>query len=356
MRRLLSPAVRTTHHPPFGRMRAPPRRMRAPPRPGARPAQEPGSKGRETCLTAMTSVRGRYSHTLTAAQACPGVAGAARRRLSRVGAALRPAAAQQQCGGHTRPYTHHELRLELIATALAMNEVGINQGTSGNISARAGEDGFLITPSGVPYDQMRPEQVVLVDLGSAQYYGDHLPSSEWRFHLDIYRARPEAQSILHAHSTYCTAVSALGEPIPAFHYMIASAGGKTIPCARYETFGTQPLSDSILAAMDGVRACLMANHGMICYDRTLPKALGLAVEVECLARQYSVACSLGNSLGQPVSILSDEEMDVILAKFQTYGKQPPELAQLMAGSAFLNEHAIIPPERGGGLTTPPTRA
>ena len=240
----------------------------------------------------------------------------------------------------TYRYSHHKLRQELITTAQQMNAVGINQGTSGNISARAGEFGMLITPSGISYDVMQPEQIVYIDLATAGYYGEHLPSSEWRFHLDIYNAYPDAQSILHAHSTYCTAVSALNVGIPAFHYMIASAGGKTIPCATYETFGTQPLSDSIITAMkrEGVRGCLMANHGMICFDKTLAKVLGLAVEIESLARQYTLACSIGTP-----KMLSDAEMDIILAKFQTYGKQPADLAELMASSDFLNQHAIIPP-------------
>jgi L-fuculose-phosphate aldolase len=245
------------------------------------------------------------------------------------------------CGeaGHT--HAHLDARKELIATARGMNASGINQGTSGNISVRAGDDGFLITPSGIPYDTMQPEHIVYMELSSAGFYGDHLPSSEWRFHFDIYLARPDAFAILHAHSTYCTALSALGQAIPAFHYMIASGGGKTIPCANYETFSTQALSDSILSAMSsGVRGCLMANHGMICFDKTLKRALNLAVEIECLARQYTLACSIGTP-----AILSDSEMDVILAKFQTYGKQPGELAGLMSSSAFLKEHAIIPPER-----------
>lgn len=210
------------------------------------------------------------------------------------------------------------LRKAVIETALAMNRLGINQGTSGNVSVRT-KTGFLITPSGVPYEATTPEMIVPMRLDGS-YAGDWLPSSEWRMHLDIYRARPEAGAVVHTHSTYATALSCLRKPIPAFHYMIAVAGGHDLRCAAYATFGTAELSASMLVALDGRSACLLANHGQIVFGPTLDKALWKAGEVEILAKQYFVACRMGKP-----TILPAEEMDCVLARFATYGKQPHEL-------------------------------
>lgn len=205
---------------------------------------------------------------------------------------------------------------EVIATALAMTPAGINRGKSGNVSRRFG-DGYLITPTGIDYDLLQPQDIVLIDkLGRWDKAGRE-PSSEWRMHHDIYAARADAGAIVHAHPVYATALACLRQGIPAFHYMVAAAGGRDIRCSDYALFGTQALSDTMLRALEGRRACILANHGIIAYGRDLRKALALAVEVETLAEQYAVACQLG----EPV-LLSDAEMDDALNRFQTYGHQP----------------------------------
>lgn len=214
--------------------------------------------------------------------------------------------------------SNYDLRVELIETCRRMNETGINQGTSGNVSVRAPE-GFLITPSGIPYETMTPEQVVLMDLEGG-YFGDYLPSSEWRMHLDILRNRSDAIAVVHTHSIYATALSCLRIGIPAFHYMIGIAGGVDIRCSGYAAFGTEALSKTMITAMKDRSACLLANHGMICYGDSLGKALWRAVEVETLAKQYWVA----RQAGEPV-ILTEDEMTGVLARFKSYGKQASEL-------------------------------
>jgi L-fuculose-phosphate aldolase len=209
-----------------------------------------------------------------------------------------------------------KLRQELIETALEMNRCGINRGTSGNLSVRSG-DGMLITPSGLPYDRLTAADIVYVEAGDGappRFDGPHKPSSEWRIHRDVYRARPDALAILHAHPVHSTALACLRQPLPAFHYMVAAAGGRDIRCARYATFGSQALSDHVLEALEGRRACLMANHGLLCLAGNLARALALALEVEQLARSY-LQCL---AVGEPV-ILDDAEMDRVLEKFKTYG-------------------------------------
>ena len=203
-------------------------------------------------------------------------------------------------------------RRAIIAACLRMNAEGLNQGTSGNVSVRA-PGGMLITPSGVPYAETDPAQIVFVAEDGA-WSGDWRPSSEWRMHRDIYRPRPEAEAVVHVHSTCATALSCLRRGIPAFHYMVAAAGGRDIRCADYATFGSQELSDATIAALDGRRACLLANHGQIAFGPSLEQALWLAGEVEALARQLVAA----ESLGPPV-ILPDEEMDRVMARFRDYG-------------------------------------
>jgi len=206
-----------------------------------------------------------------------------------------------------------ELRREIIATALAMNARGINRGKSGNVSARV-ENGFLITPSGLAYDSLEPHDVVAMTLeGEAR--GPRQPSSEWRFHRDIFASRADANAIVHAHSPFATTLACLGRDIPPFHYMIAVAGGKDIRCAPYATFGTQALSDHALRALESRTACLLANHGMIAVGPSLAGALALAVEVEALAEQYWRALQIG----QP-TLLSETEMAVVLERFKTYGQ------------------------------------
>jgi L-fuculose-phosphate aldolase len=207
-----------------------------------------------------------------------------------------------------------EARHHLIETAVRMNRCGINQGTSGNLSIRY-ESGMLITPSGMPYAILEPDDIVFVD-GDGEHHGPRQPSSEWRIHHDIYHARADAATILHAHPTDCAALACLNEPIPAFHYMVAVAGGRDIRCAPYATFGSQTLSNHILEALKDRKACLMANHGLICLAGGLDKALALAIEVEQLAQTYLHCLSVGKP-----SILDDEEMDRVLLKFKSYGVQ-----------------------------------
>jgi L-fuculose-phosphate aldolase len=204
-----------------------------------------------------------------------------------------------------------ELREQLIETAVAMNASGINQGTSGNLSVRM-DGGFLITPSGVNYAELAPEDIVAMNL-RGEWGGSIKPSSEWRFHRDIYRHRADAGAILHAHPAFCATLACLGRPIPAFHYMVAVAGGRDIRCAAYATFGTQELSDHVLGALTDRKACLMANHGMVCLEQDLPRALALAIEIEQLAQVYQQCLALG----EPV-ILDDGEMEDVLEKFKDY--------------------------------------
>jgi L-fuculose-phosphate aldolase len=208
------------------------------------------------------------------------------------------------------------LRKEIIATALAMNASGLNRGYSGNVSARC-NDGFLVTPSGLAYAAIRTQDVVaMAHNGTTR--GPLAPSSEWRFHRDIYATRPEVGAIVHAHAPFATALACLGREIPAFHYMVAVAGGNTIRCAAYATFGTQQLSDHVLAALEGRKACLLANHGMIAVGSSLPGTLELAVQVETLAEQYWRSLQIGSP-----NLLSDAEMEVVLHKFTTYGQPGP---------------------------------
>lgn len=209
-------------------------------------------------------------------------------------------------------------RRALIAACRRMNALGINQGTSGNVSLRvAGGNraGFLVSPSGVPYDAMAPDDVVLMRMGGAwEGKPGRKPSSEWRFHHDILKARPDAGAVIHTHAMFCTTLSCLRRGIPAFHYMVAVAGGESIRCADYATFGTQALSDAALRALEGRSACLLANHGMIALGATLETALALAVEVETLAAQYWRALQIG----EPV-LLSKSEMAEVIRKFRAMG-------------------------------------
>ena len=213
--------------------------------------------------------------------------------------------------------TYLGLRRRLIEACRKMGALGLNQGTSGNASVRV-PGGLLITPSGLAYDAMRPEHIVRID-ETGRPEGELRPSSEWRLHLDLYAARPEAGAVLHAHANHCTALACLRRPIPAFHYMVAVAGGSDIRCAEYATFGSQELSDRALRALEGRRACLLANHGMVCLERTIERALALAVEVETLACQYWRALQIGT----PV-LLSDAEMRRVLERFEGYGEARPQ--------------------------------
>ena len=209
------------------------------------------------------------------------------------------------------------LREDVIATAVAMNAAGINRGKSGNVSARLvqqGFDGFLVTPSGLPYGETTPDDIVAMTIDGVAH-GHRVPSSEWRFHRDIYANRSDARAIVHTHSPFATSLACLHRGIPPFHYMVAAAGGADIRCAPYATFGTQQLSDHALAALADRSACLLANHGMIALGASLARALALAVEVETLAEMYWRAVQIG----EPV-LLGSEEMTIVLEKFASYGQ------------------------------------
>lgn len=207
---------------------------------------------------------------------------------------------------------YSELRTALIVTAIELNASGINQSTSGNLSVRA-DDGFLITPSGMQYSVLKPEDVVFMNL-SGEHNASCNPSSEWKFHRDIYAARDDAGAIVHTHSVHATALACLDRGIPAFHYMVAAAGGHDIRCAPYATYGTQALSDFAVAALAERKACLLAHHGVIALGNGLNSALALAGEVETLAHQYLAALAVAEP-----ELLSDAEMDLVIKKFQTYG-------------------------------------
>jgi len=192
---------------------------------------------------------------------------------------------------------------------------GLNRAAAGNASARCG-DGFLITPSGVLPSDLLAEMIVPLDLAGRPRETRYRPSSEWRFHAGLYAARPEAGAVVHVHSPHATALACARREIPPFHYMVAVAGGATIRCAPYATFGTAALSDAVLAGLEGRRACLLANHGLVAFGADLPRALKLTIEVEELAKQYLLALDAGG----PV-LLSDAEIAEALKQFESYGQQ-----------------------------------
>lgn len=213
--------------------------------------------------------------------------------------------------------TDDALRREMVATCRAMNASGINQGTAGNISIR-NATGLLITPSSLPYDTMRPEDVVQLHFDGG-FEGIRRPSSEWRFHRDILAARPDVDCVFHCHSTYATTLAIHHRTIPSFHYMTGLFGGTTIRCARYATFGTQALSDAALEALEGRTACLLGQHGQIALGKTLAQGLANAIELETLARLYVQALTLGEP-----PILDDAEMARVIQRMRnmSYGNAP----------------------------------
>lgn len=208
------------------------------------------------------------------------------------------------------------LRARLRQVARDLVGAGLNRGTAGNVSCRV-PDGLLITPSGMPPEEIADSDLCRMAMDGT-WQGPRAPSSEWRFHRDIYLARPEAGAVIHTHAPFATAIACLRREIPAFHYMIARFGGVTVPCAEYATFGSQELSNYALTALEGRCACLLANHGMLLFGRDLGHALDLAVELETLCEQYWRSCQLG-----PPVILDDVEMARVLEKFKTYGKPVP---------------------------------
>ena len=207
-------------------------------------------------------------------------------------------------------------RRAILRIALAMDAAGFAPSKSGNVSCRCG-DGFLVTPSALPYAETAPADLVWLDLDGKILSGDRPPSSEWRFHAAIYRARPQVEAIVHTHSPRATALSAARRGIPAFHYMVAIAGGADIRCAPYATFGTEELSRNAVTALEGRKAVLLANHGVIATGANLDAAWGLAREVENLASQYLDLLASGLD---PV-LLDEAEMTRVLAQFASYGRK-----------------------------------
>ncbi len=214
----------------------------------------------------------------------------------------------------------NSVRQQIIDHCIEMNRSGLNQGTSGNISVRY-DDAMLITPSGIPYEQLAPKDLARLSLENNKYEwdGPFKPSSEWHFHRAILQANDNLDAVVHTHSTFATVLSIAREDIPACHYMIAAFGGNTVRCADYATFGTPELSENILAAMTDRSACLLANHGMIAGGHSLDNAMWAAVELETLSKQYYHAKLFGNMV-----VLPDDEMNRVLEKFKGYGQKEKE--------------------------------
>ncbi|CAN7402842.1 class II aldolase/adducin family protein [Bosea sp. LjRoot237] len=221
-----------------------------------------------------------------------------------------------------------DLRHSIVMACREMTAAGINQGTSGNISVRV-DGGILLTPSGLPYDQMTPEDIVFMawDGGWTAREGN-VPSTEWRFHLDILKAKPETGAVVHAHPAYCTILAIMQKSIPAIHYMIAAGGGNDIPCAPYAQYGTAELSHLALEALADRRACLLAHHGLIATGVSLRKAMWLAIEVETLAKQYHGCLQIGTP-----PLLPDVEIDSILRRWGQYGLRDRNPLAAASGSA-----------------------
>ena len=206
-----------------------------------------------------------------------------------------------------------QLSRQIIDTCLEMTRLGLNQGTAGNVSVRY-QDGMLITPTGTPYEKMTEDSIVFVNANGKHEEGK-LPSSEWQFHLAVYEARPELNAVVHNHAKNCAAVSILGEPIPAIHYMIACTGTNHIPCVPYAPFGTHQLADYVREGIKNSKAILLAHHGLITADKTLDKALGIAHEVEVIAEWYLKLLAIGKT----IPTLDKAQMDIVLEKFKSYG-------------------------------------
>lgn len=214
------------------------------------------------------------------------------------------------------------LRAALVEACRDMNRLGINQGTSGNVSVRYGGT-MLISPSATPYEAMRPEDVAAMPIEGeyGAWTGRLRPSTEWRFHLDIMRARPDAGAVVHSHATFCTSLAIARKPIPACHYMVAAFGGMDVRCAPYATYGTKELSDHAIEALRDRNACLLANHGMIVVGPSLARAMWLAVELETIAKQYWHSLLIGG----PV-LLNEAQIAETARGFSSYGLQDAEAA------------------------------
>jgi L-fuculose-phosphate aldolase len=221
-------------------------------------------------------------------------------------------------GGGSAGADNAAITREVVDTALSMSRQGLSPGRSGNVSARIGDD-ILITPSGMAYDTLAPSDIVRVSLEGVAAAGQRKPSSELGFHLAIYRARPDAGAVVHTHSLHATVLACARRPIPAFHYMVAVAGGDDIPLVPYATFGSEELAQHVAAGLAHRNACLMANHGQIAIGATCADALALAAEVEVLAEQYVKVLTLGSP-----HILARDEMAHVLERFGRYGQKAQE--------------------------------
>jgi len=211
-----------------------------------------------------------------------------------------------------------KLKAEVIKYSKKLNITNLSALRSGNISVRVkekGVNGFYITPSGRKYDSLKPKDIVFVSLKGIYDKKKGKPSSEWRFHQDIYVNKKDAKAVVHAHSTCATAVSTHQKSIPAFHYMVAVAGGEDIKCSKYATFGTKNLSRNIIKALKNRTACLIANHGQVAFGDNLKKTFELAEEIENICHQYINALRIGIP-----KILSTKEMKIVLGKFKNYKK------------------------------------
>lgn len=218
-------------------------------------------------------------------------------------------------GRHGAKPAELEARKAVVATALAMSRQKLSPGRSGNVSMRFGE-GMLITPSGMAYDEIGPDDIAYMARDGSVRAGSRKPSSEWHFHLAAYAARPDRNAVVHTHSLNATVLACAHRGIPAFHYMVAAAGGTDIPLVPYATFGTQELAVLVAKGLAARDACLMANHGVVALGVDLAAALELASEVELLAEQYVKVLSVG-----PAHVLSEAEMAVVLEKFRSYGQK-----------------------------------
>jgi L-fuculose-phosphate aldolase len=216
----------------------------------------------------------------------------------------------------SKPRVRGEGRLRelVIETALEMSRSGLSPNRSGNVSARFA-DGMLITPTGLAYEDIGPKDIVFVASDGSVPGKQKKPSSEWHFHLAAYQARPDMSALVHTHSLHAVVMACAGRAIPAFHYMVAVAGGSDIPVVPYATFGSAELADHVARGLADRRACLMAHHGAIALGETLPQALELAHEVEVLAEQYYKLLALGEP-----NWLPDEEMKIVLERFKSYGQ------------------------------------
>jgi L-fuculose-phosphate aldolase len=230
--------------------------------------------------------------------------------------------------------TDKKLCEAVIAACRELVQRGLAYGTSGNVSVRRDERRFFVSPTGMPYDALEPDDITLMDV-DGRWFGRRRPSSEWRFHRDVFRSRGEVAAIVHTHSPKATSLACTGRGIPAFHYMVAVAGGSNIRCAPYYTFGTQELSDAAVAALEGRKACLLANHGVIAVGANLPAAVALAGEVETLAAQYCTVLAIGE-----VRVLNEIEMRRVVEKFSVYGKQDAPDSGLVFGGGDVSSSAV----------------